>query len=265
MVPRSFYTILQPDAGAGPHRPVLWERPPLVALYKTSGVLVHNSAYAGPPEETLLDQVETQSQKRVFPLHRIDRGTSGLVLASNTRDGISEWMNALHSPVTVREYIVILRGALDHVVRVERPIPNKHGEDLPSQTIFAPMRQNPNARLTLARARIFTGRTHQIRRHARSMRHPVLGDSTWGDNKFNRLIRSGHGVNRLALHAWRIQMTGPDGTEYDVVSIPDEGFQAICRDLFDFEGWAAFAGMSTLQDEAPYVVRDKGGKAEAVG
>lgn len=265
MIPRSFYTILQPDGSDGPHRPVLWHNPPLLALYKPSGVLVHNSAYAGPKERTLLDQVETQSQQRVYPLHRIDRGTSGLVLASHTREGIAEWMDALHSPATVREYIVILRGTLDHVVRVERPIPNKHGKDLPSKTIFAPMRQNPSARLTLARARIFTGRTHQIRRHARSMRQPVLGDSTWGDNKFNRRIRAAHGVDRLMLHAWRIQMTGPNGTEYDLVSIPDLGFQNICRELFDFDGWAAFGGMSTLQDDAAYVVRDKGGKAEAVG
>lgn len=265
MIPPSYYAILRPQDGALQSAPLRWSRSPLLALYKPHGILVHNSAFAGPKEETLLDLVQAQTQDTCFPLHRIDRGTSGLVLASDTREGIADWMNALHHPSTVREYIVILRGHLEHTVRVERPIPNAHGELLPSQTIFSPMRQSPTARLTLARARILTGRTHQIRRHARSLRHPVLGDSNWGDTQFNRQIREEQGIERMMLHAWRIQMTGPDGAEYDLVSIPDAGFQASIRKLFGFESWTTFASMSTLSTEAPFVYRVKGGSLEAVG
>lgn len=265
MIPPSLYAILHSDPDHLHDAPVRWSRSPIAALYKPSGTLVHNSAYAGPKETTLLDHAQTQCGQRLYPLHRIDRGTSGLVLAADTRDGISAWMDALHRPQTVREYLVVLRGKLEHMVKVERPIPSNDGTPLAAQTIFAPMRHSDHARLTLARARILTGRTHQIRRHARSLHHPVLGDASWGDSKFNRSIRDAHGVDRLMLHAWRIQMTGPNGTEYDWVSIPDAGFQKHIAALFDFDSWVTFAGMSTLSDDAPYRYRDKGGSFEAVG
>lgn len=265
MIPPSIYTILHSDPDTPDTAPVRWSRSPLVALYKSSGLLVHNSKYAGPKETTLVDHASAQHGRKVYPLHRIDRGTSGLILASDTREGISAWMDAVHNPQTVREYLVVLRGRLEHMVRVERPIPQGEGDALPAQTIFAPMRHSAHARLTLARARILTGRTHQIRRHARSLHHPVLGDANWGDSKFNRSMRAAHGVDRLMLHAWRIQMTGPDGVEYDLVSIPDAGFQRQICALFDFDSWMTFAGMSTLPDQAPYRYRDKGGSFEAVG
>jgi len=242
-----------------------WTRGTLMALYKPHGLLVHNSAFAGPKEETLIDRVEAQTQQRCYPLHRIDRGTSGLVLAVNARDESGRWMQALHRAETVREYIVVLRGHLEHTVRVERPIPDEHGEPQEAQTIFAPMRQSKIARLTLARARILTGRTHQIRRHARSLGHPVLNDSNWGDTRFNRQVREAHSIDRMLLHAWRVQMTGPDGAEYDVVCLPDQGFQACIARLFDFESWVTFGGMSTLSTDAPFVYRVKGGSLEAVG
>lgn len=265
MTSPSVYAILRPDDSALAAHPLRWSRNALQALYKPSGTLVHNSAFAGPREDTLIDGVEAQINERCFPLHRIDRGTSGLVLATADQAATTAWMAALHQPTTVREYIVILRGRLEHTVRVERPIPNAHGAPLEAQTIFAPMRHSPHARLTLARARILTGRTHQIRRHARSCGHPVLGDANWGDTKFNRQMREAHGVDRLALHAWRIQMTGPDGVSYDLVCIPDAKLRAMIDRLFDFDRWVTFAGMSTLDESAPYVYRVKGGSFEAVG
>lgn len=265
MISPSVFAILHPDDTALDAHPMRWSRNVLQALYKPSGALVHNSAFAGPKEKTLIDWVEAQTHERCFPLHRIDRGTSGLVLATTDQAATAAWMAALHQPTTVREYIVLLRGKLEHTVRVERPIPNRHGALLEAQTIFSPMRHSPHARLTLARARILTGRTHQIRRHARSCGYPVLGDANWGDTKFNRQIREAHSVDRLALHAWRIQMKGPDDVDYDLVCIPDAKFRAIIGELFEFDRWVTFAGMSTLSDTAPYVYRVKGGSFEAVG
>lgn len=262
-IPNSLFTIVQADTSAPPN-PLVWRNGSLHALYKPSGMLVHNSAYAGPREHTLLDAVEQHTGQRVFPLHRIDRGTSGLILAVTSSAETTSWMPALHHPDTIREYIVLVRGALTTKVRIERPIPNERGEDQEAVTLLAPLKQSKNARVTLARARILTGRKHQIRRHCRSLGYPVVGDATWGNSAFNREMKAHHQIDRLALHAWRVQMTGPDGCEYDVVSLPDPHFQEICVRLFDFDKWRSFASMATMDLEVDHVHRDKGGKGLAV-
>lgn len=247
LVARSSTPTLRPHLEPG--RVVAWQQSPLVALHKPSGVLVHNSAYAGPPEETLLDMAEAELQQRVFPLHRIDRGTSGLVLAVDQQGLTTSWMPALRDERSMREYVAIVRGHLRESIRVERDIPNDQGERLSAQSMIAPLACSPTERLSLVRVRIVTGRRHQIRRHCRSINHPLIGDSTWGNSKLNRELRERRGIDRLALHAWRVQFVGPDGQHYDIACAPDAAFQSICRDLFGFEGWEELAATEPLSEE----------------
>lgn len=238
--------------GAGP---ILWTEPPLIVLQKPSGVLVHNSAFAGLPEETLLDLAEAELQRRIFPLHRIDRGTSGIVLAVDTVEQTTEWMAALRADDSIREYVAIVRGHLRERVRVERPVPNEKGDAQEALSFVAPLCTSPSEHLSLVRVRIVTGRRHQVRRHCRSLNHPIIGDATWGNSKLNRELRERLGVDRMALHAWRIQFSAPNGRRYDLACPPDAAFQDLCRRVFDFESWEALADAEPLDEEVERVHR----------
>lgn len=233
--------------------PILFQSPPFIALYKFSGQLVHNSAFAGPRETTLIELAEARKDGRVFPLHRIDRGTSGLILAVDTQEQTQRWMEKLHHPDCVREYVAIVRGHLPHSMRIERDIPNDSGAALASKSVVQVLAHAPEARLSLVHLRIFTGRRHQIRRHMRSIGHPVVGDANWGDSRFNRAMRSEHGIDRLALHAWRICLPRENDAPLDLCVTPDPSFERHCRTLFNFEDWETLATRPPLTEDATYI------------
>ena len=71
------------------------------------------------------------------------------------------------------------------------------------------MAPHPTARYALVLAQPLTGREHQIRRHLRSLNHPVVGDVTWGDGDHNRLFRQRFGSRRLLLHAAALRLAWP--------------------------------------------------------
>lgn len=233
------------------HNLLLERRGPLIAAHKRSGALVHNSAYAGPREDgTLVDDLEALAGRKLYPLHRIDRGTSGLVLCLDTRDDIGAWMQAFREEATRKEYLAIVRGHLRQSMRVERPVPNEHGELLDAASTIAPIACSTHERVSLVRVRIWTGRTHQVRRHGRSIGHPLVGDATWGNSKFNRALRESAGVDRLGLHAWRVAMTTPSGAVETFCAPPRADFAQWCAALFDLPPWEELRALPWLTEEA---------------
>jgi tRNA pseudouridine65 synthase len=197
---------------------------------KPAGQLAHNSAWAGPREHTLVDEVEAVLGAGWHPLHRLDRQTSGVV-AFAPREHIARLQEALaHAD---KRYWALVRGHLRDRVEVDHPIvDDEDGVRVarPAQSVVTPLLRSSVERCSLVEVQLLTGRRHQARRHLKHLSHPVLGDATHGKGPLNREYRARHGLSRMALHAHTLALDGRCATS----PLPDDLRAVVCR-LFPLE------------------------------
>lgn len=195
-----------------------------VVVHKPSGVLVHRQP--GVREDAAVQIVRNQVGRRVWPVHRLDRATSGCLLFALEHGAIAGLHDALGRGS--KRYLAQVRGnlAADEPFVVDAPL-KVNGKEKSAATRFTKLggASEPRSSLVLAEPR--TGRYHQIRRHLVRLSHPVLGDSTHGDTRVNRTWRKEHGLHRLALHCWTLRLDLPDGTPLSVTAPPPDELMSV--------------------------------------
>ena len=153
----------------------------------------------------------------------------------------------LQDPATGKEYLVLVRGSAPDAFVSHRWLTARSGTRQPAETRFRTLAQlGP---VSLVAARIHTGRTHQIRRHLNPLGHHVVGDSTHGKGRINRLLRTRYALPRMFLHAWRLDFAHPtSGTPLRfTASLPDDLVQC----LRHLPGGAPFADVLGARADAP--------------
>jgi tRNA pseudouridine65 synthase len=181
-----------------------------IAVAKPPGVLVHRSGWA-PDRDVMLTRVRDAVGHHVYPVHRLDRPTSGCLLFGLDSEGATRMKAALEAGV--KTYVTLVRGQADalHGLRIDRPLkPEGGGEPKPASTFVEVLGSAAEPRCSLVLAKPATGRYHQIRRHLAGRSHPVLGDSSHGDTRCNRDWKA-RGLPRLLLHCARMELPHPDG------------------------------------------------------
>lgn len=185
----------------------------LVAINKPSGMLVHRGW--AQDDVVAVDLLHAQLGRQVWPLHRLDRGTSGIVVFGLDADTARAFGAALERGEVSKRYLALTRGhAPDEVLidyslrRVDSDSPDRQeaqtrvrrlGEWLDPASLGDPTARVQ--RYSLVEAQPLTGRTHQIRRHLKHIAHPIIGDVRYGKGDHNRRFRDQFGLHRLALHA----------------------------------------------------------------
>jgi len=192
--------------------PLLYRDDALVAVAKPSGIAVHR----GWSRERIvaLTVVRDRLGQRVFPVHRLDRATSGVLLFA-LDPGTARRLQEQWIAGTVRNrYLALVRGIPPEEGVIDHPLlrtPNSlHGPRVPAVTEFR--RLATFERYALLEVHPRTGRLHQIRRHLKHLSHPLIGDVRYGKGEHNRLFRERFGLHRLALHALEIGFEHP-GTQ----------------------------------------------------
>ena len=189
---------------------VLFEDENLLAVCKPSGTLVHRGI--GREGPVLVDQIrEHTGLNVVHPLHRLDRGTSGVLIFALNRMTARSLGAEFEARRVKKEYLVLVRGQPPAAGTIDHPVPRSEGGSrVAAETQFETwqtQRIEPRS-LSLVIARPETGRFHQIRRHLKHIDHPVIGDANYGRTQLNRTIRDRFGLARLALHARSISING---------------------------------------------------------
>jgi tRNA pseudouridine65 synthase len=198
-----------------------------VVVDKPSGVATHRGWDSG--DDALLQRVRDAVGCYVYPVHRLDRGASGLVLFALDTDAARAFAAAW--PDADKRYLAITRGhPPDHLV-IDHAIPRAPGEDrVDARTEI--WRRESFGRYALVEARLHTGRLHQIRRHLKHISCPIIGDVRYGKGEHNRIFRDQHQLFRLALHAGQLAVAHPDGGMLDVrAPLPDDLAAAIASCL----------------------------------
>jgi 23S rRNA pseudouridine1911/1915/1917 synthase len=208
---------------------VVYEDPHLIVIDKPPGLVVHPAPghSTGTLVQGLLHHIPDLKGiggvERPGIIHRLDKDTSGLIVAAKDDPAHQALSQAFKSRLVEKTYLALLVGAPDWVEKkVEAPLARHpvHRKKMAvdekgrsAESIFQ-VRKQLKGPLTLASVRIKTGRTHQIRVHAAHLGHPVLGDPVYGnrgrERNLNRAARDRvKGLDRQMLHAWRLGFDHP--------------------------------------------------------
>jgi tRNA pseudouridine65 synthase len=173
---------------------------------KPSGLAVHRGWAVA--DHYALDLLRDQLGARVYPVHRLDQPTSGVLVFALSPVVARSLGEAFTSRAVRKRYLALVRGIPPEALRLDHPVKDERGEPRPAVTwlrrlwIF-------RHRYALVEARPETGRTHQIRRHLKHLSCPVIGDTSYGKSEHNRLFAAEFGLRRLALHATELALCHP--------------------------------------------------------
>ena len=179
-----------------------------VAVNKPSGLSTHRGW--DDSDDALLQRVRDEVEMYVYPIHRIDRGASGIVLFATDKEAARSFTDAWMGGEADKRYLAITRGHPPEHEVIDHPIPRAPGEDRVT-AVTEIWRHETFGRYALVEARPHTGRLHQIRRHLKHLACPLIGDVRYGKGEHNRIFRTEHGLHRLALHATKLTVPHPDG------------------------------------------------------
>lgn len=195
-----------PAADSGEPLELLYRDAELVVVNKPSGMLVHRGwARDGVP---VLQRLRDQLGQIVYPVHRLDRSTSGALVFALSSETARTLHEALRARTVEKRYLALCRGCDPSLSRVDHALAKEKGApERPAVTELKLLGQFE--RYGLYEARPLTGRLHQIRRHLRHMSHPIIGDVRYGKGEHNRIFRERFGFHRLALHAWQLRLPHP--------------------------------------------------------
>lgn len=181
-----------------------------VAVFnKPSGLVVHRG-WANDAETAMSRVRDALGGHHVYPVHRLDRGTSGALLFARHRDAAPPLARAFEEGRVARQYLALVRGEPPREGVIDRALSVRDGgPSVPALTRFRLVKRSPVDRCSLVLALPETGRLHQIRRHLRHISHPIVGDVNYGSGVINRHYRATYGLHRLALHAHGLAFPHP--------------------------------------------------------
>ncbi len=212
--------------------PVLYEDDHMVVVSKPGGLLVHRSREARD-NRFLLQMVRDQMGGRwLYPVHRLDRACSGIVVFARSSNDAKLIQESFNGRFSRKYYLAVTRGEMPQRLEMDRPLTNRQtGKKQEARTVFELIRLikiDDKHFASLVRARIYTGRRHQIRRHLAHAGNFILGDTTYGKGHINRVFRERYALPRLCLHAAQLEMEHPVTGKF--LSFTD----SIPEDLRDF-------------------------------
>src|SRR3954471_8071527 len=180
----------------------------LVIVNKPSGLLVHRG-WAND-DDVAMFRVRDMLGAHVYPVHRLDRGTSGALCFARTREAAAILSASFESRQVDKRYLALVRGEPAASGTIDHPIPKSvDGARVPAVTRYELVARSTVDRCSLVLAIPETGRGHQVRRHLRHLGHPLVGDVNYGRGEINRRYRAEYGLHRLALHAHAIAFEHP--------------------------------------------------------
>lgn len=222
---------------------VVYEDNDIILINKPAGML---SQKAKDSDESLVEYLisylldsgqltgEEMRQFRPSVCNRLDRNTSGIVIAGKSLPGLQIMSKAIKERTIGKYYLCIVRGKVNETKEISgflkkdektnQAVVLKHEEKdaLPIRTQYRPLLSD--GRYTLLEVKLITGRSHQIRAHLASIGHPIAGDHKYGDPRLNAAVKEKYGVKSQMLHAWRLVM--PSSMEEPLSGLAGREFTA---------------------------------------
>lgn len=208
---------------------IIYRDADLVAVYKPSGLLVHRSPIDRHETRFALQQVRDQLGQRVYPVHRLDKPTSGVLLFALSPESAAQLAGQFARHTVRKQYLAVVRGycaeqgTVDHAI-IDKPDSRadadrrQPGAARSAQTAYRCLAtvelphavdRYPSSRYSLVALYPREGRRHQLRRHMKHIGHPIIGDAKYGKGVHNRFFREHYGCHRLLLACTAMALVHP--------------------------------------------------------
>ena len=231
---------------------ILFKDESLVAINKPSGLLVHRSPIDQYETRFAMQMTRDQIGQHVYPVHRLDKPTSGVLLFALSSEVASLLSKQFTATTMNKTYWAVVRGytnnsgvvdsdlqeeqdkMTDKLADKDKPAQSAitHYERLATTELPYPVGRYDSVRYSLVSLKPKTGRKHQLRRHLKRIFHPIIGDTTHGDGKQNTFLRQQFGLSRLMLHAKSIEFKHPiSGDELLIEAEVPEDFSVMLDQL----------------------------------
>lgn len=198
--------------------PILYLDEHLVAINKPHGLLVHRSPIARDAREFAVQLLRDQLDRRVYPVHRLDRKTSGVLLFALNELTNTSMQQQFSEGKIHKTYQAIVRGYTEDSFEIDYALTREDGltqeaftkgRTLGRTEVPLPSGKHTTSRYSLVELTPTTGRMHQLRKHMAHIFHPILGDRPHGCNKQNRLLKEHFGLTAMMLHAQTLRFVHP--------------------------------------------------------
>lgn len=235
--------------------PILYQDDTLVVVYKPAGVLVHRSPLAAHATRILMTELRDQLGQWVYPVHRLDRPTEGVMVFALSSAHAATLCHAFATHRVDKRYLAVVRGHAPEALHIDRPLREEDGKrpkaecpampaatditSLATTSIDVAIDRYATSRYALVQAQPHTGRRHQIRRHLSGIGHPIIGDAKHGKGVHNRYFKQTffadwEGDTRLLLASTSLSLPHPVTNQTLTVSAP---LSADFSALLDHFGW----------------------------
>lgn len=243
--------------------PVLYRDASLIAIHKPSGLLVHRSEIDRRETRFALQEVRDQIGQRVHAIHRLDKGTSGILLFGLDADSARAVSRQFEASTVDKRYLAVVRGWPQDEGEIDHPLSRQYDDYERQPDVIAPAQdaltryrclarvalphqvdaRYPESRYALLALDPVTGRKHQLRRHLKHIAHPIIGDATYGKGQHNRLFTQLFGSQRLLLACTQLTLQHPhSGAPLHIMAPLAEDFAAVVNAL----GWST--SLATLPE-----------------
>lgn len=208
---------------------ILFQDEHYVAIDKPSGLLVHRSPIDRHETRFALQLLRDQLGQYIYPIHRLDKPTSGVMLFALSSEAASAMATRIHTDAVQKTYWAVVRGHAPCEGSIDYPL-SYQADDYadkdrrtqpPAQAALTHFRRlaeveipvfvdrYPQTRYSLLELRPVTGRRHQLRRHMKHIGHPIIGDARHGKGVHNRYFQSAYNAHRLMLMSRTLQWQHP--------------------------------------------------------
>ena len=218
---------------------ILFRDEHLIAINKPHDLLVHRSYIAADADVFALQLLRDQVGQKVYPVHRIDRKTGGVLLFAFDKATEIEMQKQFANNLVSKKYLAILRGHTPDDGEVDYPLRKENGtlqeafttyHTLKHAELHIPFGKHATSRYSLIEATPKTGRMHQLRKHFAHIFHPIIGDRTHGCNKQNKLFTEKWEMNTMLLHASLLSFNHPLSKENITIHAPlQQEFNRVMR------------------------------------
>ena len=236
---------------------ILYHDEHVVAVCKPSGLLVHRSSIDRRETRFALQEVRDLLGRRVYPVHRLDKPTSGVLLFGLDPLAARKMADAFATGRVAKTYLAVVRGTMPEEGVIDHPLaeePDRFapasagaGDIVPREAVTFYRRlaevelpvavgRYSTSRYSLVDLSPRTGRRHQLRRHLKHLFHPIIGDTKYGEGRHNRFFREEFQTARMLLHAVELTFFHPATGAPVTVCAPLEGAFAALLARF---GWLA--------------------------
>lgn len=244
---------------------ILYQDDDLVAVNKPAGLLVHRSNIDRHETQFAVQMLRDQLGRKVFPVHRLDKPTAGILLFALNSATAKQMMEKFIGDGIKKTYLAVVRGHTAEADVIDYPLKEqldkmtdaKADQDKQAQTAITrytrlataelpySVNRYPSSRYSLLRLSPETGRKHQLRRHMKHIFHPIVGDTTHGDGHHNSFFREHFDCHQLLLAATGLCFDHPYTHANITISAPlDSVFSGVMKKL----GWDYYLKNQLMPD-----------------